>query len=78
MVSFRGARKLSSYSVRAKVSPFKHKSGLWGCEKKRSRICCKVIETHLPVLLLIRHIRLIIGFIAVKNVSLSVDLLVMF
>ena len=23
MVSFRGARKLSSYSVRAKVSPFK-------------------------------------------------------
>ena len=34
MVSFRGARKLSSYLVRAKVYPLERKVGSCGCDKK--------------------------------------------
>ena len=45
MVSFQGARKLSSYLVRAKVYPLEYKVGSWGCGKKRCQICLNVTET---------------------------------
>ena len=45
MVSFPGARKLSSYLVRAKVYPLERKVGSSGCGKKRCQVCLNVNET---------------------------------
>ena len=43
MVSFRGARKLSSYKVRAKVYPLERKTGSCGCGKKRCQVCSRYL-----------------------------------
>ena len=45
MVSFRGARKLSSYSVGAKVCPLEREVGSCSCGKKRFQACRHVTET---------------------------------
>ena len=45
MVSFRGARKLSSYFVRAKVYPLEHKVRSCHCSKKWCQVCLNVTET---------------------------------
>ena len=45
MVLFWGARKLSSYLVRAKVYPLERKVGSCGCGKRRCQVCLKVTET---------------------------------
>ena len=44
MVLFRGARKLSSYLIRAEVYPHEHKLGSCGCGKKRCQVCLIVTE----------------------------------
>ena len=45
MVSFRGARKLSSYLVRAKLYPLNRKIGSKICAKNRCGICDYVTDT---------------------------------
>ena len=45
MVSFRGASKLSSYLVRAKLYPLHHKVGSKKCAKNRCEICDYVTDT---------------------------------
>ena len=45
MVSFRSARKLSSYLVRAKLYPLKRKVGSFECKGKRCQTCLNVNET---------------------------------
>ena len=45
MVSFRGAQKLSSYLVRAKVYPLERKVGSCGCGKKRCQVCLNATDT---------------------------------
>ena len=45
MVSYRSARKLSSYLVRAKLYPIERKVGLCKCKGKRCEICKNVLET---------------------------------
>ena len=44
IVSFRGAWKLSSYLVRAKVYPLKRRVGSCSCGKKRCQVCLNVTE----------------------------------
>ena len=46
MVSFRGARKLSSYLVRAKLYPHHRKEGSKKCAKNRCEVCDYVTDTH--------------------------------
>ena len=45
MVSFRRARKLSSYLVRAKLYPLKRKVGSFDCKGKGCQTCLNVNET---------------------------------
>ena len=45
VVSFRSARKLSSYLVRAKLYPLKRKVGSFECKGKRCQTCLNVNET---------------------------------
>ena len=45
MVSFQGARKLSSYLVRAKVYPLESKVRSCCCGRKRCQVCLNVTET---------------------------------
>ena len=45
MFSFRSARKLSSYLVRAKLYPVKRKVGSSECKGKRCQTCMNVNET---------------------------------
>ena len=45
MVSFRSARKLSSYLVRAKLYPLKRKVGSFECKDKRCQIYLNLNET---------------------------------
>ena len=45
MVSYRSARKLSSYLVRAKLYPIDRIVGSKGCGKKRCEVCVNVCET---------------------------------
>ena len=45
MVSFRGARKLSSYLVRAKLYPLHRKIGSKKCAKNRCEVCDYVTDT---------------------------------
>ena len=45
MVSFRGARKLSSYLVRAKLYPLERSVGSFKCGKRRCQVCENVCET---------------------------------
>ena len=45
MVSFRGARKLSSYIVRAKLYPLHRKVGSKKCAKNRCEVCDYVTDT---------------------------------
>ena len=45
MVSFRGARKLSSYLVRAKLYPLHRKVGSKNCAKNRCEVCDYVTDT---------------------------------
>ena len=69
MVSFQGARKLSSYLISAKAYPLERKVGSCGCGKKRCQFALILLKCiHLPALLPIRHIRLIICLIALKDV----------
>ena len=44
MVSYRSARKLSSYLVRAKLYPIERKVGLYKCKGKRYEVCKNVLE----------------------------------
>ena len=46
MVSFRGARKLSSYLVRAKLYPLERSVGSFKCNDKRSQVCINVTESN--------------------------------
>ena len=45
MVSYRTARKLSSYLVRAKLYPIERKAGSCKCNSKRCEVCKNVLET---------------------------------
>ena len=45
MVSYRSARKLSSYLVRAKLYPIERKAGSCKCNSKRCEVCKNVLET---------------------------------
>ena len=45
MVSFRGARKLGSYLVRAKLYPIERSLGSFKCNGKRCQVCLNVTET---------------------------------
>ena len=45
MVSYRSARKLSSYLVRAKLYPIERKVGLCKCNGKHCEVCKSVLET---------------------------------
>ena len=45
MVSFRGARKLSSCLVRAKLYPLERSVGSFKCGKRRCHVCENVCET---------------------------------
>ena len=45
MISFRGARKLSSYLVRAKLCPIERTVGSFKCNVKRCHTCLNVNET---------------------------------
>ena len=45
MVSFRGARKLSSYLFRGEVYPLERKVGSCGYGKKRCQVCINITET---------------------------------
>ena len=45
MVSFRSARKLSSYLVRAKLYPLERKVGSSKCGKRRCEVCNNVTDT---------------------------------
>ena len=45
MVSFRGARKLGSYLVRAKSYPIERSLGSFKCNSKRYQVCLNVSET---------------------------------
>ena len=45
MVSFRGARKLGSYLVRAKLYPIERSVGSFKCNGKRCQVCLNVTET---------------------------------
>ena len=47
MVSFKGARKLSSYLVRAKLYLLQRTVGSFKCNKPRCEICINVIETDI-------------------------------
>ena len=46
MVSFRGARKLSSYLVRAKLYPLERSAGSFKCNGKRCQVCINVTESN--------------------------------
>ena len=45
MVSFRGARKLGSYLVRAKLYCIERSFGSFKCNGKRCQVCLNVTET---------------------------------
>ena len=45
MVSFRGARKCSSYLVRTKLYPLHHKVGSKRCANNRCEVCDYVTDT---------------------------------
>ena len=45
MVSFQGARKLSSYLFRGEVYPLERKVGSCGYGKKRCQVCINITET---------------------------------
>ena len=47
MVSFRSARKLSDYLVRAKLYPFQRKVGSSKCGKRRCEVCNNVTDTSI-------------------------------
>ena len=47
MVSFRSARKLSSYLVRAKLYPLQRKVGSSKCDKRRCEVCNNVTDTSI-------------------------------
>ena len=45
MISYRSARKLSCYLVRAKLYPIERKVGSCKCNGKRCEACKKILET---------------------------------
>ena len=45
MVSFRSARRISSYLVRAKLYPLERCVGSRQCKKRRCEVCTNVTET---------------------------------
>ena len=47
MVSYRSARKLSSYLVRAKLYPLERKTGSYRCGSKRCLVCKNMEETDI-------------------------------
>ena len=47
MVSFRSARKLSSYLVRAKLYPLQRKVGSSKCGKRRCEVCNNITDTFI-------------------------------
>ena len=46
MISFRSARKLSSYLVKAKLYPTEKVVGSFKCNKPRCLVCVNVTETN--------------------------------
>ena len=69
MVSFRGARNLSSYLVRAKLYPLERSAGSFKCNGKRCQVCMNVTERVIPSLaqLTRESMLLIIILIAMTN-----------
>ena len=47
MVSFRSARKLSSYLVRAKLYPLERRVGSYKCRCNRCQVCRSITETEM-------------------------------
>ena len=47
MVSFRSARKLSSYLVRAKLCPLERRVGSYKCRCNRCQVCRSIKETDM-------------------------------
>ena len=47
MVSYRNARKLSNYFVRAKLYPLKRKKGSYNCGSSRCQVCNNIEETEI-------------------------------
>ena len=47
MVSYRNARKLSSYLVHAKLYPLERKRGSYKCRSSRCQVCNNVEETEI-------------------------------
>ena len=45
MLSFRSARKISSYLVKAKLYPLERKVGSEKCGKSRCEVCLNIEET---------------------------------
>ena len=45
MISFRGARKISRYLVRAKLYPTERTKGYFKCASKRCGVCLNIDET---------------------------------
>ena len=45
IVSYRSARKISSYLVRAKIYPSERKVGYEKCSKSRCQVCLNIHET---------------------------------
>ena len=45
MVSFRGAKKLVSYLIRAKLYPLERSVGLFECNGKQCQVCLNITET---------------------------------
>ena len=46
MASFRSARKISSYLVRAKLYPLERRVGSFKCGGRRCQVCLNVTETE--------------------------------
>ena len=46
MISYRNARKLSSYLVRAKLYPLERKRGSYKCGSSRCQVCNNIEETE--------------------------------
>ena len=66
MISFRSARKMSSYLVRAKLYPEERTKGSFKCGSKRCEVCLNVNETST-----------FDSTVTVKLISLTTNLIVM-
>ena len=69
MVSFRSARKASSYRVRAKMYPLDRSVGSFKCKEGRFQVCLNVNETDTFISTMTKKtIKSITNLAAVSNV----------